>query len=213
MRWWGWILMGVALAGAADSTQNFGAAGNPVAVIRAKDTELQKLLREKDAGQKMGRIKELINGIFDFEELGRRALGPKLWNSMPPAQQARFVKAFRQMAENASVKKLSAYESDSTHYDPPEVQDGHTSVTAHVYSKGAESVVVYKLFQKNGVWKAWDLVIDDLSTAGNYGDQFRVILKTKTMDGLIAKLEQKAKEDAGGKAGKTVKAVSDAGAS
>src|SRR4051812_38607283 len=80
------------------------AAPNPVDLIRSKDTELQKLLREKGGAQKLDRIKVLINGIFDFEELGKRALGPATWAKMSPAQQARFVKAFREMIENASVK-------------------------------------------------------------------------------------------------------------
>lgn len=164
--------------------------GDPVAIIRKKDAELQKLLRDKSA--KTDRIKLLINGIFDFEELGKKALGPDLWKSMSADQQKRFVKAFREMVENSSVKKLEAYQSDSTAYEPADLRDTKATVTSHVFSKGQESIVTYKLLTKEGEWKAWDLVIDDLSTAGNYGDQFKKILQTSNMDGLIARLEKKA---------------------
>lgn len=167
-----------------------GAAGDPVAVIRKKDAELQKLLREKPAQTE--RIKVLINGIFDFEELGKKALGPDLWKGMTPDQQKRFVKSFREMVENSSVKKLEAYQSDSSTYEAPDIREGKATVTSHVWNKGTESIVEYKLIVKNGEWKAWDLVIDDLSTAGNYGDQFRKILQTSNMDGLISRLEKKA---------------------
>src|SRR4051812_43717510 len=85
------------------------AASNPVDVIRAKDTELQQLLRQKTSSQKLDRIKVLINGIFDFEELGKRALGTTTWSKMSASQRTRFVKAFREMIENSSVKKLDAY--------------------------------------------------------------------------------------------------------
>jgi phospholipid transport system substrate-binding protein len=183
--------------------------GNPVDVIRAKDTELQKLLRDKQANQKTDRIKELINGIFDFEELGRRALGKETWAKMPPAQQARFVKAFREMVENSSVKKLEVYASDSTRYEAPEIRGDKATVTAHVFSKGAESIVTYKLLVKQGRWKAWDLVIDDLSTAGNYGDQFRKILEKDSMDQLIVRLEKKAKSDVPAKSADNVKSKSE----
>ena len=169
------------------------AVPNPVEIIRGKDSELQKVLRDGNAGKKTERVKVLINGIFDFEELGRRALGTATWGKMKPTQQARFVKAFREMVENSSVKKLDAYISDSTRYEAPDMGEDRASVTAHVFSKGVESIVVYKLSLKQGSWKAWDLVIDDLSTAGNYGDQFKKILQKNTMDGLISKLEQKAK--------------------
>jgi phospholipid transport system substrate-binding protein len=172
-------------------------AADPVAVIRAKDKELQQLLRAKDVSKQTARVKVLINGIFDFEELGRRALGPATWAKMTPTQKTRFVKAFKAMVENSSVKKLEAYTSDSTRYEPADIKGEKATVTAHVFSKGSESVVVYKLQLKNGEWKAWDLVIDDLSTAGNYGDQFRTILKNNTIENLIGRLEAKAKNDAG----------------
>lgn len=177
-----------AAAPAAKSTT--AAPGDPVVIIRKKDGELQKLLREKPA--KTDRIKVLINGIFDFEELGKKALGPDLWKTLPADQQKRFVKAFREMVENSSIKKLEAYQSDSTAYDAPDLREAKATVTSHVFTKGQESIVVYKLLLKEGEWKAWDLVIDDLSTAGNYGDQFKKILQSSNMDGLISRLEKKA---------------------
>ncbi len=187
----------------------FADAGqDPVAVIRTKDTELQKLLRERDVSQKTDRVKVLVNGIFDFGELGKRALGPT-WGKMTAAQRTRFARAFQRWVENASVKKLDAYISDSTRYEAPEVDGDRATVTAHVFSKGSESVVVYKLMLEQGSWKAWDLVIDDLSTAGNYGDQFREILKTKTIDQLIAKLEARANADASAKPADDVKSKSE----
>jgi ABC-type transporter MlaC component len=90
------------------------AATDPVETIRAKDKELQQVLRGRDVSKQTARIKVLINGIFDFEELGRRALGPATWGKMTPVQRTRFVKAFKAMVENSSVKKLEAYTSDST---------------------------------------------------------------------------------------------------
>src|SRR5690606_2226956 len=114
-------------------------------------------------GQHTARIKNLINGIFDFEELGRRALGNSNWKKMTPDQQERFVKAFKAMVENSSVKRLDAYSSDSTRYEPAVVKGERATVKAIVYSKGSESHVEYKLRLKDGAWRAWDLVIDDLS--------------------------------------------------
>lgn len=185
--------------------------GDPVAIIKKKDAELQRMLRDKEASKKTDRLKVLINGIFDFEELGKRALGPDTWKTMTPDQQKRFVKAFREMVENASVKKLEAYESDSSTYEAPEIANGKASVTAHVWNKGTESVVTYKLLAEDSTWKAWDLIIDDLSTARNYGDQFKTILKNSNIDGLIAKLEKKANEGGDTKSADNLKAKSEKG--
>lgn len=193
--------------------------GDPVAVIKKKDAELQKMLRDKEAvpggkadPKKIERLKALINGIFDFEELGKRALGPDTWKTMTPDQQKRFVKSFKDMVENASVKKLEVYQSDSSTYEQPQISEGKASVTAHVWSKGTESVVTYKLLSRDTTWKAWDLIIDDLSTARNYGEQFKKILQTSNVDGLIAKLEKKANESGGAAPADNLKAKSEKGA-
>lgn len=183
--------------------------GDPVAIIKKKDLELQKMLRDREASKKTDRLKLLINGIFDFEELGKRALGPDTWKTMTPDQQKRFVKAFKGMVENASVRKLEAYQSDSSTYEAPEIANGKASVTAHVWNKGTESVVTYKLLAEDSTWKAWDLIIDDLSTARNYGEQFKKILQTSNIDGLIAKLEKKAAEGGDVKTADNLKAKSE----
>lgn len=190
----------VALVFGAAPAQVSAAPADPVEKIRAQDQELQKLLRDKGVSQQTGRVKTLINGIFDFEELGRRALGTATWNQMTPAQRTRFVKAFKSMVENSSVKRLDAYSSDSTRYEPARINGERATVKARVFSKGAESFVEYKLHVKDGEWRAWDLVIDDLSTARNYGDQFRKILQKNTIDDLIARVEKRAREDADAKA-------------
>lgn len=187
----------------------FAAPGDPVAIIKKKDAELQKMLRDKAASKQTDKLKVLINGIFDFEELGKRALGPDTWKTMTPDQQKRFVKSFKEMVENASVKKLEVYQSDSSTYDPPEISAEKASVTAHVWSKGTESIVTYKLLAKDTTWKAWDLVIDDLSTARNYGEQFKKILQTSNIDGLIAKLDKKGTGAADAKPADNLKAKSE----
>jgi phospholipid transport system substrate-binding protein len=187
----------------------FAAPGDPVAIIKKKDAELQKMLRDKVAAKQTDKLKALINGIFDFEELGKRALGTETWKTMTPDQQKRFAKSFREMVENASVKKLEVYQSDSSTYDPPEVAAEKASVTAHVWSKGTESIVTYKLHVKDDTWKAWDMVIDDLSTARNYGEQFKKILQTSNMDGLIAKLEKKGTGAADAKPADSMKSKSE----
>jgi phospholipid transport system substrate-binding protein len=172
------------------------ASSDPVSLIRTKDVELQKLLREKKTDGHRARLKELINGIFDFAELGKRSLGRKVWDEATEKQREDFVKSFKAMVENSSLKKLDAYRSDSTRYDAAEGDEDKTEVVAHVWNKGTESLVVYKLRADGGSWKAWDLVIDDLSTARNYNEQFRKILEKHGIDELIARLEKKAAEDA-----------------
>jgi phospholipid transport system substrate-binding protein len=175
----------------------FGSADGPLNLIKEKDADLQRLLRQDTKSkQRRDKLKVLINGIFDFDELGKKSLGSATYGSLKPETQGRFVKAFKEMIENSSLKKLEVYESDSTRYEEPEYHNkSKVSITAHTFSEGQESILVYKMFLKDGKWKAWDLVIDDLSTSRNYKEQFKRILKTKTIDDLIKILEEKAETE------------------
>jgi len=158
--------------------------------------QLQKLLKEdasKHSAAKKNKIKKLINGIFDFKELGRKALGKKTYKSFSDEQKTRFTDAFKSMVENSSMKQLEVYKSDSTRYEKPtfKSEKKKAKVIAHTYYKGRESILVYKLFIVDGSWRAWDLVIDDLSTYRQYKERFSRTLKKKSIDQLIEMLEKK----------------------
>lgn len=167
----------------------------PLEAIKKNDTELQSLIKKNKktpAPENITRMKFLINDIFDFSEMGRRALGSSTWKEQSEEKQKEFTAAFKAMVENASVKKLEVYESDKTEYDPADFSGTKAKLTAHVWSKGEESILVYKLKKEGDVWKAWDLVINDLSTMRNYREQFKSILKDKSFDELIKILQDKA---------------------
>jgi phospholipid transport system substrate-binding protein len=176
----------------------------PVLLLKEANQELQILLRETDSSgveseEDIGRrekIKNLINGIFDFEELGRKALGKKVYSELSAEKQQEFVQSFRNMVEVSSLKNLDVYKSDSILYEEPKYtrQGAKAKVEARSYFKGQETILVYKMLQVDGEWKTWDLVTDDLSTYRNYREQFRSILKKKSVDDLIQILKDKAEE-------------------
>ncbi|SHL08005.1 phospholipid-binding protein MlaC [Fibrobacter sp. UWEL] len=183
------ILMALAIA----SVMSF-AADDPVAAIKKKDVELQALLKKSSRNAKeTERVKALLNDSFNFEELARKSLANDVWKAQDAASQQKFVAEFQRMVRNSSAKRLEVYRADSTIYEPAKMKgDKDARVIAHLWNKGKESVLEYKMSQVDGNWKAWDLVIDDLSTARNYKDQFSQILKTKSFAELIDVISKKA---------------------
>ena len=168
---------------------------SPLELIKKKDQQLQALLKGykiNKSVEKQEELKSLINSIFNFKEMGRKALGSKVWKAASPEKQEEFVSAFKIMIENASVKKLEVYESERTEYDDPTGNEKKAKITAHVFNDGKESILVYKMKPFEGEWQAWDLIIDDLSTMRNYREQFKTILETKTLTELIEILKKKA---------------------
>jgi len=176
------------------------AAPDPVALLKKNDAELQLILKKKVRTDKdIERVKVLSSGIFDFQRMAEKSLPKETWKSLNDSSKAQFTEEFRRMIENASVKKFKTSKvnsTDSTIYEVPKMKkDGAESwVTIHVWSKGKEMVMVYKMELKGNEWRAWDLVIDDLSTTRNYQDQFKTILETKPFPELVATIKKKADE-------------------
>lgn len=172
------------------------AAEDPVAAIKKKDGELQALLKKSNhTSKEKERVKDLLSESFDFEMLAKKSLSAKDWDAQDAAAQEKFVTEFKRMVRNSSAKRLELYRADSTTYEPAKMKkEGEARVVAHLWNKGKEAVLEYKMSQVNGKWMAWDLVIDDLSTARNYKDQFSQILKTKSFADLIDIISKKADE-------------------
>ncbi len=172
------------------------AAEDPVNAVKKKDAELQTLLKKSSRNAKeTERVKSLLNDSFDFALLAKKSLSKGDWEKQDAASQEKFVAEFQRMVRNSSAKRLELYRADSTVYEPAKMKGSDEArVVAHLWNKGKESVLEYKMSLVNGNWKAWDLVIDDLSTARNYKEQFGQILKTKSFAELIDIISKKADE-------------------
>ena len=172
------------------------AAEDPVNAVKKKDAELQTLLKKSSRNAKeTERVKSLLNDSFDFALLAKKSLSKGDWEKQDAASQEKFVAEFQRMVRNSSAKRLELYRADSTIYEPAKMKGtDEARVVAHLWNKGQESVLEYKMSLVNGNWKAWDLVIDDLSTARNYKEQFGQILKTKSFAELIDIISKKADE-------------------
>ena len=172
------------------------AADDPVNAVKKKDAELQTLLKKSSRNAKeTERVKSLLNDSFDFALLAKKSLSKGDWEKQDAASQEKFVAECQRMVRNSSAKRLELYRADSTIYEPAKMKGtDEARVIAHLWNKGKESVLEYKMSLVNGNWKAWDLVIDDLSTARNYKEQFGQILKTKSFAELIDIISKKADE-------------------
>lgn len=172
-------------------------SADPVQAISKNDRELQTLLKKKNLSTKDGeRVKSLLSDVFNFGMLAEKSLPKETWSGLDKAFRENFAAEFQRMVRNSSAKRLEMYRTDSTIYDAPKMKKNNTeaNVTAHLWYKGKESVLVYKMTLVDGNWMAWDLVIDDLSTARNYKEQFATILQTKSFAELLDIIKKKADE-------------------
>jgi len=101
-------------------------AGGPMATLKQKNSEVDKLLRQKvekgsPAEQKQkSEIKQLAATLLDYDELAQKSLAAH-WDKLTPAQRTEFVATLRELIERNYVKQLRTNLEYSVSYKNEEV--------------------------------------------------------------------------------------------
>lgn len=181
----------------------------PVFAAGAKATiegQISKMLAkmqtpEFKALQKDGKLTEIgniINEVFDYQELSRRTLGRE-WKKFKPDQQKEFVSLFEELLENIYADRILAYTNEKiTFGKETELKKGRVEVESYIITKDNKKVpLFYRMTDKSGQWRVYDVVIEGVSMVKNYRGQFREILSKKKPEDLLQTLRKKVKKKTG----------------
>ena len=205
--------------GAKAAAARFGPAGPATAAVKKASDHLRdtikKLAEAKDVDWHKAReeARKAVATLLDFESLAEGTLGLK-WAevSKVKADKERYVKAMQSAMEASYLSRMQGSADkvkDVTEKDKKKAVDDvkidylgettnkdgkpvvHTTVTA-----GKESVNVAYVMAKVGkekVWKAVDLITEDISLAETYREQITSLWPKKKFEGVVAAFEKKAK--------------------
>lgn len=173
-------------------------AGEPLDLIKSavekgiqvlKDPQLKSSDKKKE---RVERLKEIINPIFDYEEMARRTMGSH-WRRFTPAEQQEFYSLFRGFLEKIYSDKLDFFNSQRVIFSREAIEQDYAQVESTVIdTKGAESPVVYRLKRTDGKWKVYDAVVENISIINNYRSQFDRVISKSSFDELKKMLKEKA---------------------
>lgn len=151
----------------------------------------------KDA--KLTEISAVINEVFDYEELSRRTLGRE-WRKFSPDQQKEFVTLFEKLLQGIYADRILAYTSEKIEFGKEtELKKGRMEVESYIITTDNKKVpLFYRMTNKSGQWRVYDVVIEGISMVKNYRGQFRQILSTKKPEDLLQTLREKTKEKPAG---------------
>ncbi|MDE5833652.1 MAG: ABC transporter substrate-binding protein [Desulfovibrio sp.] len=143
-----------------------------------------------------GRIENEVYKIFDFGEFSSRTVGPR-WKQFSAEEKKRFADAFAKLLFNTYLNKVTGYNGEQVAYNGETVSpDGKLAEvkTTITLKDGKRTPVNYRMLLKDGSWRVYDVIIENISLVRNYRTQFQDILKSATPDQLIERINQKAKE-------------------
>ncbi len=172
-------------------------AGEPLEVVKtAADKAIQILqdpkLKSPDKKQeRLERLKEAVNPIFDYDEMAKRALGAH-WRRRTPAEQEEFVKLFRDFLEKIYSDKVNLYEGQRVTFGRETIDNDFAEVESTVITrKGEEIGVVYRLRRSGGQWRVYDALVEHVSIINNYRSQFDHIISKYSFDELKRLMREK----------------------
>ena len=178
-------------------------AGGPMSMLRKSNDEVRTILKQQKGSnaatpEQKEKIKKIVNGFLDYEELAKRSLADE-WTKLSGAQKSEFVQVFRDLIERNYVKQLRSNVDYQIDYKDENVTGAeatvHSVVKAERKGRKAETTVDYRLSDKGGgKWAVYDVITDDVSLLRNYRSEFGRIIKKDGFPALLAKMKKKLAE-------------------
>ncbi len=167
----------------------------PLAVVKAADQEVQKLLQSGNATT--GKLAAKADLYVDFGELAKRTLG-KDWAGLKKRQQDDFSNTMKGLLRaNYAQKAISDGRGGATfEYGDEKIEGDEATVSTTLVVKTDRFPVLYRLCRAGAKapWRIYDVVTDDVSLVATYTDQFRQVMAKKGFDGLLASLRAKKEQ-------------------
>jgi len=151
--------------------------------------------KSKPRDAKIEEIGNIIGEVFDFTELSKRTLGRE-WKKLSAEQQKEFVGLFRQLLQGVYADRLLAYTDQKVVFDKEKtLKKGRAEVQSYiVLSDGRKVPIFYRLSNKSGQWRVYDLIIEGVSLVKNYRTQFRQIIAKDSPEKLLKILRDKVEK-------------------
>ena len=188
------LITGFALAFTAMSF----AGNSPIDSVRTSVDAVLAILDNEQLNyeDKRTQIRVIVKERFDFRAMSQRTLATN-WNKTTDEEKEKFVDLFSQLIENSYVGKIDSYTNERVDYPGEKVSGRKAVVETLIITSSADIPVDYRLYQKDGQWLVYDVIIEGVSLISNYRSSYQEIMKKEGFDGLLAKMRAKIDELAG----------------
>jgi len=152
----------------------------------------ERVVLEQHPDRVYALIEELVLPHFDFVRMSAWVLG-KYWRRASKEQKLRFIRAFRTLLVRTYGVALLEYSDQKIRFLPlrDDPAGGNVTVRSEVIQPDGQRVAInYRLHQRNGRWKVYDVSVDGVSLVANYRTSFASEIKQQGLDALIERLER-----------------------
>jgi phospholipid transport system substrate-binding protein len=160
-----------------------------------QELDKNRAMYQKDSAKLDALVANVLLPNFDTEYAARLVLGPT-WRTATPEQRKRFVDAFYHSLLRNYGAALVDFTADRFVILPyrGDANDTQATVRTEVKRESGDKVPVnFSLRKVDGVWKAWDVVIEGISYVKSFRTDFGSEIQQKGLDEVINRLETDSK--------------------
>jgi phospholipid transport system substrate-binding protein len=175
-------------------------AGVPTEKIRETTEKILSIVTDPDLkgaekeGERRRLIREAVDERFDWKEMSQRALA-RHWRKLNDVQKQEFITLFGELLERTYLNRVEDYSGEQVTYMNEVIEGEYALVEVKILTtKGTEIPVNYKLREKGGDWRVYDIAIEGVSLVNNYRVQFNDIITKSSYEELVKKLQEKVAE-------------------
>ena len=191
-------LAGSLLLGLVLTSQSYAAVEADQIVRDTTDKVLARVQSEKDVlradpGKMFRLVSELIFPHFDFAIMSQWVLGDH-WKTADEAVRQEFVDQFRKLLVRTYATALLEFSDQEITYPEAENKGGtNTTVVRQQISQpgGSAIPITYRLHNRSGAWKVFDVSVDGVSLVKTYRASFGSMIKGGGLPGLVDSLASK----------------------
>lgn len=161
--------------------------------IRARIERIYDLLGTSETGaapDRQAAARQTLDELFDWTEMGRRALG-RYWKERTPGERTEFVGLFASLFQRTYLSRIGMADRERFQY-LGEAREGDSAIvkTVVVTRRGRQIPVDYVARRAGDQWRVHDLSVGGTSLVDNYRAQFTTLIARSSYQDLIQKMRE-----------------------
>ncbi len=148
--------------------------------------------------ERLGAIRALVGELVDFRSAAVLALGAE-WDTRTSAEREEFARLFADLLQTSVLSSIGGRARIAnglavTYIGELPDRDGVTVATSVLMRTGTEMGVGYRMTERNGRWKVYDVVLDGVSLVDNYRAQFHKVIGRTSYADLVNEMRARLAE-------------------
>lgn len=159
-------------------------------LLAAVSDEYERVGADPDRALRL--VVKYVAPHVDMVRSSRRVLG-RHWKRASADERVRFITEFRILLLRTYATAIAENPNVTVKYLPPRQRRKHEAIvsTEVPRSSGEDITVQYRLHNRSGSWKLYDVSIAGISLLVTYRSSFNQIIKRDGMSGLLASMHAK----------------------